>query len=92
MKRGKKYKSLYPKVDRTKLYSLEDAVALARETSYLKFDGTLEIATQVNYKSLQNVRGTISLPHGTGKKVRVLVFCKGDKQNEAKKCRCRFCW
>jgi len=92
MKRGKKYKSLYPKVDRTKLYSLEDAVALARETSYSKFDGTLEIATQVNYKSLQNVRGTISLPHGTGKKVRVLVFCKGDKQNEAKKCRCRFCW
>jgi len=84
MKRGKKYKSLYPKVDRTKLYSLEDAVALARETSYSKFDGTLEIATQVNYKSLQNVRGTISLPHGTGKKVRVLVFCKGDKQNEAK--------
>lgn len=68
MKRGKKYKSLYPKVDRTKLYSLEDAVALARETSYSKFDGTLEIATQVNYKSLQNVRGTISLPHGTGKK------------------------
>jgi large subunit ribosomal protein L1 len=84
MKRGKKYKALYTKVDRTKLYNLEDAVGLAKETSYSKFDGTLEIATQVNYKSLQNVRGTISLPHGTGKKVRVLVFCKGDKQNEAK--------
>ena len=49
-----------------------------------KFDGTIELATQVNYKSLQNVRGTISLPHGTGKKIRVLVFCKGEKQNEAK--------
>jgi len=84
MKRGKKYKALYTKVDRTKLYNLEDAISLAKETSYSKFDGTLEIATQVNYKSLQNVRGTISLPHGTGKKVRVLVFCKGDKQNEAK--------
>ena len=84
MKRGKKYKALYTKVDRTKLYNLEDAIGLAKETSYSKFDGTLEIATQVNYKSLQNVRGTISLPHGTGKKVRVLVFCKGDKQNEAK--------
>ena len=84
MKRGKKYKALYTKVDRTKLYNLEDAITLAKETSYSKFDGTLEIATQVNYKSLQNVRGTISLPHGTGKKVRVLVFCKGDKQNEAK--------
>ena len=84
MKRGKKYKALYTKVDRTKLHNLEDAIGLAKETSYSKFDGTLEIATQVNYKSLQNVRGTISLPHGTGKKVRVLVFCKGDKQNEAK--------
>jgi large subunit ribosomal protein L1 len=84
MKRGKKYKALYTKVDRTKLYNLDDAIGLAKETSYSKFDGTLEIATQVNYKSLQNVRGTISLPHGTGKKVRVLVFCKGDKQNEAK--------
>jgi len=84
MHRGKKYKSLYSKVDRTKLYSLEEAVKLAKETSFTKFDGTLEVATQVNYKSLQNVRGTISLPHGTGKKVRVLVFCKGDKQTEAK--------
>jgi large subunit ribosomal protein L1 len=84
MHRGKKYKALYPKVDRTKLYSLEEAIKLAKETSFTKFDGTLEIATQVNYKSLQNVRGTISLPHGTGKKVRVLVFCKGDKQTEAK--------
>ncbi|HMV77673.1 MAG TPA: 50S ribosomal protein L1 [Leptospiraceae bacterium] len=84
MHRGKKYKAQYPKVDRTKVYHLEDAISLAKDTSFSKFDGTLEIATQVNYKSLQNVRGTISLPHGTGKKVRVLVFCKGDKQNEAK--------
>lgn len=84
MKRGKKYKQQYVKVNREKLYSLEDAVNLAKDTSYSKFDGSLELATQVNYKSLQNVRGTISLPNGTGKKVRVLVFCKGEKQNEAK--------
>ncbi len=84
MKRGKKYQEQYKKVDRTKLYTLEEAVKLAKETSYSKFDGTLEVSTQVNYKSLQNVRGTISLPYGTGKKVRVLVFCKGEKQNEAK--------
>ena len=84
MKRGKKYKEQYQKVDRTKLYTLEEAVKLAKQTSYSKFDGSLEVATQVNYKSLQNVRGTISLPHGTGKKIRVLVFCKGDKQTEAK--------
>jgi large subunit ribosomal protein L1 len=84
MQRGKKYKEQYKKVDRTKAYTLEEAVKLASETSYSKFDGSLEISTQVNYKSLQNIRGTISLPNGTGKKVRVLVFCKGDKQTEAK--------
>jgi large subunit ribosomal protein L1 len=84
MKRGKKFKEQYSKVDRTKLYNLEEAIKLAQETSYTKFDGTLELSTQVNYKSLQNVRGTVSLPNGTGKKVRVLVFCKGDKQTEAK--------
>lgn len=84
MKRGKKYKSLRDKVDREKLYTLEQAVLLAKETSFSKFDGTIEVATQVNYKSLQNVRGTVSLPNGNGKKVRVLVFCKGDKQTEAK--------
>ncbi|MCB1177290.1 MAG: 50S ribosomal protein L1 [Leptospiraceae bacterium] len=84
MKRGKKFKEQYTKVDRTKLYSLDEAIKLAKETSYTKFDGTLELSTQVNYKSLQNVRGTVSLPNGTGKKVRVLVFCKGDKQAEAK--------
>ena len=84
MKRGKKYKAVKLKVDRNKFYSLDEAVGLAKETSYSKFDGTIELATQVNYKSLQNVRGTISLPHGTGKQVRVLVFCKGEKQNEAK--------
>lgn len=84
MKRGKKYKALKDKVNREKLYNLADAVVLAKETSYTKFDGSIEIATQVNYKSLQNIRGTVSLPHGTGKTVRVLVFCKGEKQAEAK--------
>lgn len=84
MKRGKKYKALKDKVNREKLYNLADAVDLAKVTSYTKFDGSIEIATQVNYKSLQNIRGTVSLPHGTGKTVRVLVFCKGDKQTEAK--------
>ncbi|TGJ98722.1 50S ribosomal protein L1 [Leptospira langatensis] len=84
MKRGKKYRAAKEKVDATKVYPIEKAVELAQATSYTKFDGTIEISTKVNYKSLQNVRGTISLPHGTGKLVRVLVFCKGDKQNDAK--------
>lgn len=84
MQRGKKYRAHKEKVDSTKFFSIDKAVELAKSTSYTKFDGTLEIATKVNYKSLQNIRGTISLPHGTGKKIRVLVFCKGDKQNDAK--------
>lgn len=84
MKRGKKYKALSPKVERDKSYSLREAVDLAKETSYSSFDGTIELSTKVNYKSLQNIRGTISLPYGTGKQIRVLVFCKGDKQQEAK--------
>ncbi|PJZ68756.1 50S ribosomal protein L1 [Leptospira perolatii] len=84
MNRGKKYRAAKDKIDSTKVYPVDKAVELAKASSYSKFDGTIEIATKVNYKSLQNVRGTISLPHGTGKKVRVLVFCKGDKQNDAK--------
>ena len=84
MKRGKKYNNLKDKIYRTKVYPLEDAIGMALETSYSKFDGTVEIATKVNYKSLQNIRGVVSLPNGTGKKVRVLVFCKGDKQEAAK--------
>ncbi|MFB5649298.1 50S ribosomal protein L1 [Leptospira wolffii] len=84
MKRGKKYRAAKEKVDALKVYPIEKAVELAKASSYTKFDGTIEIATKVNYKSLQNIRGTISLPHGTGKLVRVLVFCKGDKQNDAK--------
>lgn len=84
MKRGKKYKIQIVKVDRTKQYSIEEAIQLAKETSYSKFDGTLEVSTKVNYKSLQNIRGSIFLPNGTGKKVRVVVICKGEKQNDAR--------
>jgi large subunit ribosomal protein L1 len=84
MKIGKKYKAVQPKVDPTKAYSLEQAVQLAKDCSYSKFDGTVEFAAKVNYKSLQNIRGTVSLPHGTGKKIRVLVFCKADKHQIAK--------
>lgn len=84
MKRGKKYIQAKEKVDRNKQYLLGDAVELAQVSSYSKFDGSIELSTKINYKSLQNVRGTISLPHGTGKSIKVLVFCKGDKQNEAK--------
>lgn len=83
MKRGKKYLSLKDKVDKTKLYTLEEAVQIAKSTSYTQFDGSMELSIKINYKSIQNVRGTVFLPHGTGKQVRVLVFCKAEKQAEA---------
>lgn len=76
MQRGKKYKALKEKVDSTKFFSIDQAVELAKSTSYTKFDGTVEIATKVNYKSLQNIRGTISLPHGNGKKFAFLFSAK----------------
>ena len=77
--RGKKYTEARNKVDRTKQYPLEDGVKLLLDTSYVKFDETVDIAIRLGVdpkKSDQMVRGTVVLPHGTGKKVRVLVFAK----------------
>ncbi|HCO11605.1 MAG TPA: 50S ribosomal protein L1 [Desulfonauticus sp.] len=86
-KRGKKYIEAKKKVDTTKRYTPEEAVKLALETAYANFDETVDVAVRlgVNPKySDQMVRGAVSLPHGTGKQVRVLVFCKGEKEMEAK--------
>lgn len=84
MIRGKKYRAVAEKVDPTRTYEPAEAAALMKELSYSKFDGTVEASIKVGYKSLQNVRGIIKLPHGTGKEVRVLVFAKDDKHAEAK--------
>ena len=84
MIRGKKYRAAAEKVDPAQAYGLDDAVKLVRELSYTKFDGTVEASIKVGYKSLQNVRGIVQLPNGTGKQVRVLVFCREDRQQEAK--------
>ena len=84
MFRGKKWKAVADKVDRSQPQDLSSAVNLVKETSYTKFDGTVEVAIKIGYKSLQNVRGTLKLPHGTGKQVRVLVIAKADKHEEAK--------
>ncbi|MCB1305682.1 MAG: 50S ribosomal protein L1 [Leptospiraceae bacterium] len=84
MFRGKKWKAVADKVDRSHPQDLSSAVNLVKETSYTKFDGTVEVAIKIGYKSLQNVRGTLKLPHGTGKQVRVLVIAKADKHEEAK--------
>jgi len=85
-KRGKRYLALADKIDRENRYDLEQAVKLVKETSYAKFDSTVEVAIKLNVNPRhadQMVRGAVVLPHGTGKTVRVLVFAKGDKAREA---------
>ena len=85
-KRGKKYQEALKLVDRTKRYSLEEAVELVKKTSTTKFDATVECAIRLNIdprKAEQNLRGAVSLPNGTGKTVRVLVIAKDAKAKEA---------
>jgi large subunit ribosomal protein L1 len=84
--RGKKYLEAKSKVNRDKRYEVEEGVKLLLETSYAKFDEGVDLAIRLGVdpkKSDQMVRGTAVLPHGTGKKVRVLVFAKGQKEKEA---------
>ncbi len=84
--RGKKYLEARGKVDRSKRYDLEAGVKLLVETACAKFDEGVDLAIRLGVdpkKPDQMVRGTVVLPHGTGKKVRVLVFAKGQKEKEA---------
>jgi large subunit ribosomal protein L1 len=84
--RGKKYLEAKSKGDRNKRYDLEEGVKLLVEASYTKFDEGVDLAIRLGVdpkKPDQMVRGTAVLPHGTGKKVRVLVFAKGQKEKEA---------
>jgi large subunit ribosomal protein L1 len=87
MKRSKAYLAAAEKVDVDKLYAPLEAVRLARETSLTKNPGTVEVALGLGVdprKADQMVRGTVNLPHGTGKTARVLVFATGDRAEEAK--------
>jgi len=84
--RGKKYLEAKSKGDRNKRYDLEEGVKLLVEASYTKFDEGVDLAIRLGVdpkKPDQMVRGTAVLPHGTGKKVRILVFAKGQKEKEA---------
>ena len=86
MKRSKAYQAAAEKIDPNKLYSPLEAVGLARETSATKFDATVEVAFRLGVdarKADQMVRGTVNLPHGTGKSPRVAVFAAGEKAAEA---------
>ncbi|HWO40396.1 MAG TPA: 50S ribosomal protein L1 [Candidatus Eisenbacteria bacterium] len=83
---GKSFRAALAKVDRTQRYPLEGALRLAKETARAKFDETVEMAVRLGVdprQADQNVRGTVTLPHGMGKPVRVLAFAKGEKEKEA---------
>jgi large subunit ribosomal protein L1 len=87
MKRSKAYRAAEAQVDRGRLYSPAEAVALARKTSTAKFDPTVEVALRLGVdprRADQMVRGTVNLPNGTGKTARVLVFGTGDRAQEAR--------
>lgn len=84
---GKKYKAALEKVDRTKRYRLDDALDLLDQTKVAKWDETIDVAVRLGVDPKQGdqmVRGVAALPHGLGKKVRVIVFAKGEKQKEAR--------
>lgn len=83
-KRKKEFEKL---VDKTKTYSLKEAVAILKKAPQTKFDGSVDLAFKLNVDSKQGpqvVRGTISLPHGTGKTVRIACFCKANMEEKAK--------
>jgi large subunit ribosomal protein L1 len=86
MKRSKAYRAAAEKVDADRLYSPIEAVRLAKQTSTTKYDATVEVAMRLGVdprKADQMVRGTVNLPHGTGKTARVIVFAVGEKAAEA---------
>lgn len=86
MKRGKAYKEASSKVEKHKLYEPTEAIGLLKEVATAKFDETVEVHVKLGVDPRhadQQVRGTVSLPHGTGKTRRVLVFAKGEKIKEA---------
>jgi large subunit ribosomal protein L1 len=86
MKRGKRYVAASGKVDRARVYSMDEAVGLVKEAATAKFDETVDFVANLNVdpkRADQQVRGTVVLPNGTGKSVRVLVLTRGEKEKEA---------
>ena len=84
--RGKKFRAAVSRVDRTRTYPIPEAVALLKDTSFAKFDETVDVAVNLGVDPRhadQVVRGTVVLPHGTGKSVRVLVITQGERVREA---------
>ncbi len=85
-RKGKKYRDVSDKIDRLKSYNFEEAIQLVTDSSFAKFDETLDVAVRLGVDPRhadQMVRGTVVLPNGVGKDVRVAVFAKGEKEKEA---------
>ena len=88
MKRSKKWRAASEKIDKLKLYPPERAIQLVRESAQSKFDESVDVCVKLGVdpkKSDQQLRGAVSVPHGLGRKVRIVVFAKGPKEEEAKK-------
>ena len=84
----KRLKTVQESFDKTKVYKLKDAIGILKKLPKTKFDETLEVSAKLSVDPKQaasaSIRGTIALPHGTGRKVKVIVFCKGEEENRAK--------
>ena len=78
MKRGKKYQEAVKKIDRTKVYSLDEAVALVKELSFAKFPETVEVSVKLSLKKSQSVRDTVVLPNQFSAQKKILVFAKAE--------------
>lgn len=92
-RQGKKYRAAAEKIDRNQRYAIEEALDIAKNGVQLKFDQSVDVAVKLGVdprKADQNIRGSVVLPKGTGKKFRVLVFAKGEKEMEAKEAGAEF--
>ena len=84
MKRGKKYQEAVKKIEKGKLYSVEEASSLIKSLAYAKFDESLELHVKLSLKKSQSVRDTVLVPHNFGEEKKILVFARDDKAQEAK--------
>ena len=85
-KRGKKYQDALKSIDRTKFYDASEALKLVKDTSYTKFDSSVQVAYNLSVdpkQADQNIRGALVLPNGTGKTKKVIVFATGEQAKEA---------
>ncbi|MDE0316019.1 MAG: 50S ribosomal protein L1 [Candidatus Poribacteria bacterium] len=85
-KKGKRYSDIQQHVDRLTNYTVDEAISILKKTGSAKFDETIDLASRLGIDARnaeQNIRGTVALPHGTGKSVRVVVFAEGEKASEA---------